>query len=125
MLIMYDNHEYVVQAVRAGARGYVLKDSPAEEVVTAIQTVARGGTFYSAAVMAAVTQASAAPLLTQREQQVLSAIVDGKSNKEIAKHLGLSVRTVETHRQNIKHKLGVDSAADLVKYALKMGLTKL
>ncbi|KAG0775883.1 hypothetical protein G6F22_012978 [Rhizopus arrhizus] len=120
VLSMHDNPEYMVQAVKAGARGYLLKDEPAEEIVTAIGAVVAGRTYFSAAAAVRLSQASApATLLTQRERDVLRHIADGQANKQIALALGLSVRTVETHRLNIKRKLGIDGQAELIKYAVE------
>ena len=110
----------MVQAVRAGARGYLLKDEPAHEIVTAIDAVMAGRSYFSAAVAVRLSQASApATLLTQRERDVLRHIASGHANKQIAQALGLSVRTVETHRLNIKRKLGIDGQAELIKYAVE------
>ena len=120
VLSMHDNAEYMVQAVRAGARGYLLKDEPAQEIIAAIDTVMTGRNYFSAAVSLRLSQASApATLLTQRERDVLRHIASGHANKQIAQALGLSVRTVETHRLNIKRKLGIDGQAELVKYAVE------
>lgn len=120
VLSMHDNPEYMVQAVKAGARGYLLKDEPAEEIVTAIRAVMTGRSYFSAAAALRLSQASApATLLTQRERDVLRHIASGHANKQIAHALGLSVRTVETHRLNIKRKLGIDGQAELIKYAVE------
>jgi DNA-binding NarL/FixJ family response regulator len=126
ILSMYDNPEYVAEAVRAGAKGYVLKDCPANEIIAAIDAVVAGGNFYSAGAAAALDRMTpTATSLTAREKEVLMLIVEGQSNKQIARRLNLSVRTVETHRLNMKHKLGVDSAAGLVRFAMERGWTKL
>ncbi|MCY1212677.1 Oxygen regulatory protein NreC [compost metagenome] len=120
VLSMHDNPEYMVQAVKAGARGYLLKDEPAQEIVTAIDAVMAGRSYFSAAAALRLSQASApATLLTQRERDVLRHIASGHANKQIAQTLGLSVRTVETHRLNIKRKLGIDGQAELIKYAVE------
>lgn len=120
VLTMHNNPEYMVQAVKAGARGYLLKDEPAEEIVTAISAVMEGRSYFSASVALRLSQASApATLLTQRERDVLRHIASGQANKQIARALGLSVRTVETHRLNIKRKLGIDGQAELIKYAVE------
>ena len=120
MLSMYDNPEYVQQALQAGARGYVLKDAPAAEIVAAIEAVAAGGTFLSSAVshrLFATRQPR--PLLTPRESEILSALGRGDSSKQIARDLGLSVRTVEAHRQSIKRRLGLEGQSALIKYAVE------
>jgi DNA-binding NarL/FixJ family response regulator len=120
VLSMHDNPEYMVQAVKAGARGYLLKDEPAQEIITAIDAVVAGRSYFSAAAAVRLSQASAlATLLTHRERDVLRHIADGHANKQIAQTLGLSVRTVETHRLNIKRKLGIDGQAELIKYAVE------
>lgn len=120
MLSMYDNPEYVHRALQAGARGYVLKDAPAAEIVTALETVAAGGTYLSPAVSGRLFRnAEPRPVLTPRESEILTALGRGHSSKQIARDLDLSVRTVETHRQSIKRKLGIDGQAELIKYAVE------
>lgn len=120
MLSMYDNPEYVQRAMQAGARGYVLKDAPAAEIVAAIEAVAAGGTFLSPAVSKRLFRnQEPRPVLTPRESEILSALGRGESSKQIATALSLSVRTVETHRQSIKRKLGIDGQAELIKYAVE------
>ena len=120
ILSMHDKLEYVSQAIQAGARGYVLKDAPGKDIVVAIDTVMSGDIYYSAA----LARQLARPLvhdaqLTAREHQVLQHIAAGQSNKQIARALDLSVRTVETHRLNIKRKLGIEGQAELIKYAVE------
>jgi len=120
ILSMHDKLEYVSQAMQAGAKGYVLKDAPGKDIVLAIETVMGGGIYYSAA----LARQLARPLvqdnqLTVREQEVLQQLASGQSNKQIAKALDLSVRTVETHRLNIKRKLGIEGQAELIKYAVQ------
>lgn len=120
MLSMYDNPEYVQRALQAGACGYVLKDAPAGEILAAIDAVAAGGTFLSPGVSRRLFRNQAPrPLLSARESEILSALARGASSKQIAGDLGLSVRTVETHRQNIKRKLEIDGQAELIKYAVE------
>jgi DNA-binding NarL/FixJ family response regulator len=120
ILSMHDKLEYVSQAMQAGARGYVLKDAPGKDIVLAIETVMAGGIYYSAA----LARQLARPLvqdnqLTVREQEVLQQLANGQSNKQIARALDLSVRTVETHRLNIKRKLGIEGQAELIKFAVQ------
>ncbi|WP_394779996.1 response regulator [Undibacterium sp.] len=122
MLSMHDKAEYVTQAMQAGARGYVLKDAPAEHIIAAIESVMSGNTYLSAGLPQPGNSASSAAALTQREQDILKSIATGKSNKHIAQELGLSVRTVETHRLNIKRKLSIEGQADLIRYALSQNL---
>jgi DNA-binding NarL/FixJ family response regulator len=120
MLSMHDKLEYVTQAMQAGARGYVLKDAPGRDIVLAIDTVVAGGIYYSAALARQLAQpAQQDNQLTSREQQVLQHIANGESNKQIARELDLSVRTVETHRLNIKRKLGIEGQAELIKFAVQ------
>lgn len=123
MLSMHDNIEYVTQAVRAGASGYVLKDSPATEIIHAIDAVLAGKTFFSAGLAARMIQAQSmqTPLerLTPRERDILDALALGLSSKQIAQQHGLSVRTVETHRLNLKRKLDIDGQAELIKFAVE------
>lgn len=128
VLSIYDNPEYVRGMVQAGARGYILKDISATEMITAITSVAKGGYYFSSAVgqnLMSEPQASlvADPYgLTERERQVLTAIAKGQPNKEVAKNLGISVRTVESHRLNLREKVGTKNAAQLYKVAQELGL---
>jgi DNA-binding NarL/FixJ family response regulator len=120
ILSMHDKLEYVTQAMQAGARGYVLKDAPGKDIVLAIETVMSGGIYYSAALARQLARpAQQDNQLTTREQQVLQHIANGESNKQIARGLDLSVRTVETHRLNIKRKLGIEGQAELIKFAVQ------
>lgn len=120
MLSMYDNPEYVNRAMQAGARGYVLKDAPASDIVDAIAAVVAGGTFFSAAVAGRPVRAQAPRvLISARESEILACLAKGRSSKQIAKALDLSVRTVESHRQNIRRKLNLDGQAELIKYAVE------
>lgn len=124
MFSMYDNPEYVQRALQAGARGYVLKDAPASEIVAAIDAVAAGGTFLSEALSKRLFRnQQPRPMLSPRESEILSALARGESSKQIAKALDLSVRTVETHRQSIKRKLGLEGQAELIKYAVEHART--
>ena len=123
MLTMHDQPQYVQEACRQGARGYVLKDSPAQEIVAAVHAVMSGKRYFSASVMEALANANAStPLLTQREQEVLALIGEGLCSKEIASRLNLSVRTVETHRLNIKRKCELEGSSALVKFAVERKL---
>jgi DNA-binding NarL/FixJ family response regulator len=120
ILSMHDKLEYVGQAMQAGARGYVLKDAPGKDIVLAIDTVMSGAIYYSEALARQLARPLVADnQLTTREQEVLRHIADGQSNKQIARALGLSVRTVETHRLNIKRKLGIEGQAELIKFAVQ------
>ncbi len=122
ILSMYDHPEYVTSSIRAGARGYVLKDAASREIVAAIDAVAAGGSYYSADLLQQM--ASPPPVdneLTPREREVLRMLAEGLSNKAIARALDISVRTVETHRLSIRRKLDIDTPAGLVKYAMERG----
>ncbi|KQQ33236.1 LuxR family transcriptional regulator [Duganella sp. Leaf126] len=120
ILSMHDKLEYVSQAIQAGARGYVLKDAPGKDIVVAIETVMSGGIYYSAALARQLAQPQNTDnQLTSREHEVLRHIANGESNKQIARALDLSVRTVETHRLNIKRKLGIEGQAELIRFAVQ------
>ncbi|WP_377701211.1 response regulator transcription factor [Pseudoduganella sp. UC29_71] len=120
ILSMHDKLEYVSQAIQAGARGYVLKDAPGKDIVVAIETVMSGGIYYSAALARQLAKPQNLDAqLTSREHEVLLHIANGQSNKQIARDLDLSVRTVETHRLNIKRKLGIEGQAELIRYAVQ------
>jgi two-component system nitrate/nitrite response regulator NarL len=126
MLSMYDNREYVLSAIRAGARGYVLKESPTEEIISAIETIRGGGNYFSAQLQnLAVQVGTSMPALTAREHEVLLLLAHGSSNKGVARELSIGVRTVETHRLSLRRKLGVDSPAELLKIAVSNGWTSL
>ena len=126
MLSMYDNREYVLSAIRAGACGYVLKESPTEDIISAISAVCAGGNYFSAQVASLVAQVGLrAPQLTAREHEIAVLLAHGSSNKVVARQLDISVRTVETHRLSLRRKLGVDSASELLKIAVASGWTSL
>jgi DNA-binding NarL/FixJ family response regulator len=132
MLSMHDNTEYVLESVRAGAHGYLLKDTAATELRGAIRAVRRGESFFSppiasrlsAVVRGERSQSPADGLghLTARERQVLIGVAQGHTNREIALQLGISHRTVETHRESVMRKLGVRTVAGLTRVALEAGL---
>jgi DNA-binding NarL/FixJ family response regulator len=122
---MYDDDDHVERAVRAGARGYVLKDSSIGEILLASEALAAGGTFYTSAVVNATRREPAHPPLSPREREILDHLFEGCSNKEIAKRLQLSVRTIETHREAIRRKLGAERIVDLMKQAVRFGLARM
>lgn len=123
MLSMYDNQEYVRTSITAGARGYVLKNAPSTELIAAVEAIAAGGSFYSPEIARKLVSSGRDENdLTPRELQVLAMIARGSNNKEMARELGISVRTVETFRLSIRRKLNIDTPAALVKYALEHGL---
>ncbi|WP_298291563.1 response regulator transcription factor [uncultured Litoreibacter sp.] len=122
ILSMHDAPEYVSTAMRHGARGYILKDVPTEEIHTAILTVMKGETYLCTGATGALTPDAGQDILTAREQTILLQLAQGKSNKEVAGELNISVHTVETHRKNIKRKLGINSTAGLTRYAMEHGV---
>jgi|1185.fasta_scaffold243603_2 DNA-binding NarL/FixJ family response regulator len=130
ILSMHAGEEYVLQALRAGAVGYLLKDAATGELELAIRSVMRGESWFSPAVSRQVVEGyvqrvggeSAADVLTARQREVLRLVAGGKSTKEIAFDLNLSVKTVETHRAQIMERLGIRDVAGLVRYALRTGL---
>ena len=119
VLSMHDHGEYVREALQAGAAGYVLKDSPAEDIVAAIHTVMAGGQYLSAGIVAAPSRERGGESLTPREREVLALIAEGLSSRDIGERLAMGVRTVETHRTNLRRKLDLPSAAALVRYAVE------
>jgi DNA-binding NarL/FixJ family response regulator len=132
ILSMHDNGEYVRQAVRVGASGFLLKDEAGTgELRRAVRVVHEGGSYFSPSVAghlaAAVRDERESDLetLTVRERQVLAGIVDGLANKQIALRLGISRRTVESHRESLMRKLDIRTVAGLTKFAIENGLLNL
>jgi two-component system, NarL family, nitrate/nitrite response regulator NarL len=122
MLSMYDNREYVLSAVRAGAKGYVLKESPTEEILAAISAVCAGGNYFSSQISPLIlVPGGTTPQLTAREHEVLLLLARDRSNKMVARELDISVRTVENHRLSLRRKLGADSATELQRIAITNG----
>jgi two-component system response regulator NreC len=127
-LSMHRDSVYVREILRAGARGYLLKDSMDTDLLSAVRSVARGEGFISSAVSEAVLSdyrkhvTNPIDLLTSREREVLQMIAEGKTNKEIATTLNLSVYTVEAHRGRVMEKLNLHSTGELVRFALRNGL---
>ena len=124
ILSMHDSPEYITSALSHGAMGYVLKDVPTDEIKTAIDTVMQGARYLCTGAEGAIAPKSngATDALTGREQTILLQLAQGMSNKDVAGALDISVRTVETHRKNIKRKLGISSTAGLTRYALEHGV---
>ena len=128
ILSMHKEAVYVRETLKAGARGYILKDAIDTELLNAVRSVARGDGYISPAVSGALLNdhrkdsANPADLLSGREREVLQLIADGKTNKEIAARLNLSVYTVDSHRGKIMEKLNLHSAGELVRFAMKNGL---
>jgi two-component system NarL family response regulator len=124
---MHENAEFVTSAMQAGAYGYILKNTSSEEVYKAIKAVAVGEKYYSSSIAQLLLESPPKPdneKLTTREQVILSYIANGKSSKEIARILNISFRTIESHRRNIKFKLGIESLAEMVRYAVEHGLVE-
>lgn len=135
VLSMFDREEYVLNAVKYGASGYILKDTDKERFIRAIHKVNNGDKYFSSDVSQVIVNqylnsvSEPSPVvnsesindfdLTKRETQILSKIVNGQNNKEVAEELGISTRTIETHRLHIMKKLRVNNAADLVRTALQ------
>jgi two-component system, NarL family, response regulator NreC len=136
ILSMYSDENYVVQVLRAGARGYLLKDTAEEDLITAVRAVAKGQPFFSPKIAKLLLGDSmqrlrtegvsdSYDLLTPREREVLQLIAEGKSNKEAAAALFVSPTTIETHRARIMDKLDLHSTADIVLYAVRKGIVQL
>ena len=141
ILSMHANEEYILRALQAGATGYLLKDSAAEELELAVKAVTRGETYLSPGVSTHVIsymrrvneregekpETATHPLhdLTSRQREILQLIAEGKTTKEIAALLYLSVKTVETHRSQLMDRLGIHDIAGLVRYAIRVGLVSM
>lgn len=132
ILSMHEHEEYVIRALRAGVAGYLVKGSATHELEHAIGAIRRGETYLSPGIARRVLEAYAARVfgganaepLTSRQREVLTRIADGQSTKEIAFGLGVSIKTIESHRAEIGRRLGISEVAGLVKYAMRTGLVK-
>lgn len=124
ILTMHDSPEYISTALSHGASGYILKDVPTEEINKAIKAVMAGERYLCTGARGSLApkEDDTRDALTGREQTILLQLAQGKSNKQVALDLDISVRTVETHRKNIKRKLGISSTAGLTRYALEHGV---
>lgn len=133
ILTMHDDEEYLFRAIQAGASGYILKSAPHEELLAAIQSVAEGSAYlYPNATKRLMSEyldkikqegiAGPYESLSEREKEILSWVAKGYANKEIAEHLVISVKTVESHKSNLMEKLNLKTRPELVKFALKKGL---
>jgi DNA-binding NarL/FixJ family response regulator len=133
ILSMHSDETYVLRALNAGARGYLLKDSAEVDLTRAVEAVARGKTFFSATVTRTLLEdyvrniqqrhlTDSYDLLTDREKEVLQLVAEGKSNKEVAAVLDVSNHTVESHRTNLMQKLGLHNTAEIVLYAVRKKL---
>jgi DNA-binding NarL/FixJ family response regulator len=128
LLTQHDEDHYVTEALRAGAKGYVLKSQAADDLVHAIREVCSGAVYLSPSISRAVVDAylsrtyvSRDPL-SARERQVLQLVGEGKSTKDVAAQLGISVKTAESHRARLMRKLDIHETASLVRYAIRRGL---
>ena len=135
-LTMYDDEDYLVECMEVGAGGYVLKDSPATQLLSAIRDVNRGGSYLSPRMLSQlvddfrsrIKSAHRLPrfaTLTTREKEVLKLLAEGNSVKEIANNLKLSVKTVEAHKFNLMRKLDIHNKAQLVQYAIQKKIIKI
>lgn len=128
LLTMYNDETFALDAVRSGVRGYVLKEQAAQELIAALRQVLSGSIYLSPSISESVVTAllsrkeQPSDLLTPREKQVLQLIAEGKTTKDIASLLHLSVKTAESHRSNIMNRLGVHNVASLVRYAIRRGM---
>jgi two-component system response regulator NreC len=129
-LTRHDEDQYVTEALRAGVKGYVLKNQAATDLVHAIREVCRGGIYLSPSISGAIvgaflskTDLPADPL-TSLERQVLQLVGEGKSTKEVAALLGISMKTAESHRTRLMQKLDIHETASLVRYAIRRGLVQ-
>jgi two-component system, NarL family, response regulator NreC len=128
VLTMHTEDPYVIEALRAGVRGYVLKTQAAADLIQAIEQVSRGAVYLSPGVAGTLVQAYLAKTelppdpLTPRERQVLQLVAEGKTTKEIATLLGISAKTAESHRGRLTKKLHIHETAGLVRYAIRRGL---
>jgi two-component system, NarL family, response regulator NreC len=133
VLSMHANESFVLRALKAGARGYLLKESPKSDLISAIRLVSQGKSFFSPAVSRMLGEdyvrhlqdrdiEDSYELLTSREREILQLVAEGRSNKEVANMLNLSLYTVETHRSNILDKLNLHSVPELILYAVRKGV---
>jgi DNA-binding NarL/FixJ family response regulator len=134
ILSMHDSEDYVIEALNAGAYGYLLKDTDKAEFIKALKQIHSGSKYFSGAVsnvLAKLARPHSAPAsvpqndsyhLTKREKEILRRVIDGQHNQDIADSLGKSVRTIETHRFNIMKKLGVNNAVDMINKTIKENL---
>jgi DNA-binding NarL/FixJ family response regulator len=133
MLSMYADESYVLRALMAGAKGYLLKEATEEDLLPAVRAVAAGKSFFSPAISSVLLEdyvrqlqqrglEDSYHLLTDREKEVLQLLAEGRSNKEVAQLLDVGLSTVETHRANLMQKLGLHNTAEIVLYAVRKGI---
>lgn len=134
-LSMHSDESYVLRALKAGARAYLLKDSAEQDLINAVRVVSEGKAFFSPAISKMLVEdymrqleerklEDSYELLTTREREVLQLLAEGKNNKDVANLLNLSLYTVETHRANIFQKLNLHSGAELILYAIRKGVIR-
>lgn len=121
ILTMHDNREYMQNAIDSGAKGYILKDQPANEMIDAVRSIYNGELHFCSGATDILTKKNRLSKLTGREQAILIELLNGLNNKHIAEKLFISIRTVECHRGNIYRKLDTHSMAGLIRYAKKYG----
>ena len=121
ILTMHDNKEYMQNAIDSGAKGYILKDQPADEMITAVRSIYNGESHFCSKATDVLSNKKQPNTLTKREQSILIELLSGLNNKAISEKLSISVRTVECHRGNIYRKLDSHSMAGLIRYAKKHG----
>lgn len=121
ILTMHDNREYMQNAIDSGAKGYILKDQPANEMIEAVRSIHRGEQHFCSSADDVLSNQKSPNKLTKREQAILIELLSGLNNKSISEKLSISVRTVECHRGNIYRKLDSHSMAGLIRYAKKHG----
>lgn len=136
ILSMHSNEEFITKALGAGANGYLPKDTGMNELLEAINTIYKGDNYFNKEISDTILKSiinkskteqkeKKGDLLTKREKEIISLVVDGLTNKEIAEKLFISIRTVDTHKNNIMQKLNLKSSVELVKYAIKNNLAKI
>jgi DNA-binding NarL/FixJ family response regulator len=132
MLTMHETEQFIRESLAAGARGYILKTDAGRDLHAAVDALLRGETFFASRLAATIYAAEFAgegrrrrsksrSALTPREREILQLLAEGRKNREVSKSLNISVKTAETHRARIMAKLGIDSVADLVRYAIRNG----
>jgi len=121
ILTMHDNKEYMQNAIDSGAKGYILKDQPADEMIEAVRSLYKGEQHFCSKATDVLSNKKTPTTLTKREQSILIELLNGLNNKAISEKLSISVRTVECHRGNIYRKLDSHSMAGLIRYAKKHG----
>jgi DNA-binding NarL/FixJ family response regulator len=133
VLSMHESRSYVEEVLRAGAAGYIVKNSASKDLINAIDAVNNGASYLSPVITQQAVDAIASPgdsspsgvaMLTQRERQVLELIADGLSSKEIASMLGVSLKTIDSHRSNLMEKLDIHKVSGLVRFAIRAGLVE-